>query len=265
MKVFFSYASEDGSLVDQVYRRVVQQYPEIEGWIDKYQIVGGNELIEKIAAGIDDAEKFLIFLSARSIDKPWVRAELRKALMKEFSGVNPEFIIPVKLGPIPKIPPFLESKRYIDLENKTQDEWLKEIHAAITGVPLSPGEDTENNLQVRLIRKPNTQHTAFAVFEARYWAEDIGFELKTNSPIRSQGWGFPAFSGMRQISILEKKEDYLYAVQITNERIVPRSPFVMWVTFDKGVDPRKAITKVNRWDGTGGEPSLRFIDFTSQR
>lgn len=139
------------------------------------------------------------------------------------------------------------------------------VHPAVTGVPLSPGEDTENNLQVRLIRKPNTQHTVFAVFEARYWAEDIGFELKTNSPIRSQGWGFPAFSGMRQISILEKKEDYLYAVQITNERIVPRSPFVMWVTFDEGVDPRKAITKVNRWDGTGGEPSLRFIDFTSQR
>jgi len=32
--------------------------------------------------------KFLIFLSERSIGKPWVKAELKKALMAEIQGVR---------------------------------------------------------------------------------------------------------------------------------------------------------------------------------
>ncbi len=36
--------------------------------------------------------------------------------MAEVEGVKPDFIIPVKLGTVTTFPPFIESKRYIDLE-----------------------------------------------------------------------------------------------------------------------------------------------------
>src|SRR5438105_990717 len=98
MRVFFSHASEDKPVVEQVHRRVADAFPDVKGWLDTYEIVGGNDLVEKIAAGIDEADKFLIFLSQRSIEKPWVKAELRKALMAEIQGVKPEFIVPVKVG-----------------------------------------------------------------------------------------------------------------------------------------------------------------------
>jgi len=76
-------------------------------------------LIDKISEGIGESDKFLISLSERSIEKPWIKAELRNALMDEIAGVKPEFIVPIKLGRSPRAPPFIESKRYIDLATKT--------------------------------------------------------------------------------------------------------------------------------------------------
>ena len=103
-KVFFSHASEDKPLVEQVFLRVQQRFPDIKGWLDKYEILGGDDLIESIHKGIETSDKFLIFLSPNSIDKSWVRTELRKALSDEINGIKPEFIIPVKVGHISQFP-----------------------------------------------------------------------------------------------------------------------------------------------------------------
>jgi hypothetical protein len=88
MKVFFSHASEDKTLVEQVFLRVGQRFPDIKGWLDKYEILGGGDLIETVHAGIEAADRFLIFLSPNSIDKPWVRTELRKALADEWNATK---------------------------------------------------------------------------------------------------------------------------------------------------------------------------------
>ncbi len=40
MKVFFSHASEDKPLVEQVFLRVEKRFPDIKGWLDKYEILG---------------------------------------------------------------------------------------------------------------------------------------------------------------------------------------------------------------------------------
>ena len=168
MNVFFSHASEDKPVVNQVFARVVDAYPDIEGWLDTFEIKGGDDLIDKIAEGIEGADKFLIFLSEKSIGKPWVKAELKKALMAELEEVKPEFIVPVKLGAISKFPAFLESKYYIDLEGQTEEEWLNEIHVAITGKRSAFGLETEDNLQVSLERPEDVPDAIAVVFDARY-------------------------------------------------------------------------------------------------
>ena len=180
MKVFFSYASEDKAIVEQVFLRVNDKFPNISGWLDKYEIFGGDDLIEKINKGIDSSDKFLIFLSSNSIDKSWIRAELRKALMKEINGVDPEFIIPVKLGKISSFPPFLESKYYIDLETKTENEWLEEIYCGITREPKIE-KNSEENLKISFHIAPENPQAAIIVFESIYWAEEVSFIIKTSN------------------------------------------------------------------------------------
>lgn len=50
-------------LVEHIYNKLKKKHPELESWLDKFEIVGGSSLIDKIASGIESSEKFVIFLS----------------------------------------------------------------------------------------------------------------------------------------------------------------------------------------------------------
>lgn len=260
MKVFFSHASEDKAVVEQIYLRVCERFPDVKGWLDKYEIIGGDDLIEKINQGIEDADRFLIFLSPNSIDKPWVQAELRKALMSEIQGVKPEFIVPVKIGAISQFPPFLESKFYVDIEGKTQEEWLQDIHAAITREKKSPDRPADNIVISANIAADNT-NAVVLVFEAQFWAEAIGFKVTVSEDIKSTMWSMSALKGMQQVSISKLEGTREYGIRIYDKVIRPKAPFIMGIEFEEGGDPRQKILGVGQWDGSGGEQSMSFIHF----
>lgn len=68
--VFFSYAHEDREAGETVYAAIAERQPNL--WM-KFEIAGGQSLIEKISGGMDRADRFLVFLSRSSIDEPWVQ------------------------------------------------------------------------------------------------------------------------------------------------------------------------------------------------
>lgn len=255
MKVFFSHAAEDKPVVEQVFSRVAKAFPEVKGWLDTYEITGGDDLIDKLAEGIEDADKFLIFLSETSVQKPWVKAEFRKALMAEIDGIKPEFIIPVKLGAVSKFPPFIESKYYIDLEAQTEQEWLSEIHVAITGLRTGSGPDAEDNLQVVAERTADEPDAMAVVFTARYWAEAISFRLTTTEPILEREYQLlpPQRGGTLNYAIQERET--AYAVALPNHRISPGQRFAMLMKFAPDTDLDAVITRVERWDGSDSTQS----------
>jgi hypothetical protein len=109
-RIFFSHASEGKPLVEAVYSEFVDAHPDHKPWVDRYEIAAGQNLIDKITEGMDRAEKFFIFLSPESVEKPWVKRELHRALMREIDGVDPDFIVPVKIGGLEQVPPFLEQR-----------------------------------------------------------------------------------------------------------------------------------------------------------
>lgn len=260
MRVFFSHASEDKALVEQVFLRVAERFPDIKGWLDKYEILGGDDLIDTIHNGIEGSDKFLIFLSPDSIDKPWVRTELRKAVMDEISGVKPQFIIPIKVGHISQFPPFLESRFYIDIEGKTQEEWLEDIYAAITRTRKATDQPADN-LQIAVQIAADHPQAAIVLFEARFWAEQIGFLVTTTRPIKSTVLIFPTLKGMHQLSVAELTKERQFGIRIHDKTIRPKHPFAIGIEFETTGDPRTFIKSVDRWDGAGGEGSIRFMDF----
>jgi hypothetical protein len=260
VKVFLSHASEDKVLVEQVHLRIVKQFPEIKSWLDKYEILAGDDLIEKIHSGITESNRFIIFLSPNSIDKPWVRTELRKALMDEINGIKPEFIIPIKIGTIPTFPPFLESRFYIDIEKKTEEEWLREFYAAIHR-KKKPLEEPSENLRVTTHIALDNPKAAMVAFEALYWAEPISFRISTKARIKSTIWQLHGLKGMIQISITELKSEKVYSIALPSHTILPKKPFVIGLEFDETDDPREQILEIGKWDGTGGQSSINFMDF----
>ena len=95
-----------------------------------------------------------------------------------------------KAGHISQFPPFLESRFYIDIEMKTEDEWLQDLYAAITRTKRGMVEATEN-LRVSIHIAGDTPNAAMILFESLFWAEPIGFEISTYAEVKSSVWQIP--------------------------------------------------------------------------
>jgi hypothetical protein len=257
-KAFFSYAHEDKETVEIIHAALAAEYPDHAVWIDKYEIVAGESLLEKIAEGIDEAEKFFVFLSNVSIAKPWVKRELRSAIMDEIEGIRPDFVAPVLLEKIGRVPRFLEDKLYIDLPNTTQKEWMAAFDAAITGTPAQSDGVENDNLLVEVERGREGKHVALVHFQPRAWAEEFSFAVETNEDMveladtgpggliemldfgdaTSVGLSLrnPRPSRTKRLSALAAREDVK-----AGERVTFR------VEFPTGIDAMRAIKAAGRW------------------
>ena len=249
---FFCHASEDKPVVEAVYERVLSYSPDLSAWLDKFEILGGESLIERIAAGMDESDKFVIFLSKSSIPKPWVKRELRRAIMREINGVDPDFIIPVLIGDVSGVPAFLEDKKYIDLFQQSENEWLAELVAAIRGErPSLQPESTAENLEVLIRSAAEKPNVAEVIFSTRFWAADLAFWVRTTEDIQgaqvepvtdepAYGFGFPSGKS-------EFREPRRFGIKAPSPQISPGRPMKITLTFADGVRGDQAIAGIDHF------------------
>jgi hypothetical protein len=251
-KVFFCYARQDRATVDAAYAELVAKH---DIWIDRYEIVGGESLIEKISEGIDQADKFFVFLSEVSVKRPWVQSELRSALADEIAGVRPDFVVPVLLGKLSEIPRFLKDKLYIDLSGMTQDEWVAALDAAITGTPARPEVAGSENLDVTIERGAG-DHIALVTFQPRAWAETLSFIVETTEDMVPPYDGPMAItnlldtgSGGGSIGRLDVKYQMTkrIAALAAQSKVEPGGRIAFKLEFPEGVDAVRAIGSAGRW------------------
>lgn len=79
--VFISHASADDGFVTEL-RQALENH-DILVWVDSRELRGGNRLASEIEQAIDDARQVLVVLSQQTVNSPWVRTEVRKALEVE--------------------------------------------------------------------------------------------------------------------------------------------------------------------------------------
>jgi hypothetical protein len=253
---FFSYAGEDQAKVDAVYATLIAHHPQHEPWVAHYEIVAGQSLIAKVSAGIDEAEKFFVFLSEASVNKPWVEAELRSALADEIAGVRPDFVVPVLLERLQDIPRFLKDKLYIDLSEMTQPEWVAAFDAAITGTPGRPEIGGSNNLVVTKERGA-ADHIALVRFKPKAWAERFSFFVETSEDMIEPEQGPGAVSnllhfdgasaaiGLRGVQFQITKR---VAALRSQEDVRPGEQVAFKLEFPKGTDALRTIEAAGRWE-----------------
>jgi len=92
---FLSHSSVDKRLVREV--AVMLHSLGIETWFDEWQMRAGDSVIGKIQEGLASAESIVIFLSSRSLESPWLNAELEAALHEQIASKKYDAIIPVVL------------------------------------------------------------------------------------------------------------------------------------------------------------------------
>lgn len=128
-KVFISHASEDKERFATQFAERLQD-ASIEVWFDKWEMMPGDNLIDKIfGEGIEEADAFIIVLSKNSIAKPWVKEELDAGLIKRIAGKYK--IIPVVIDEC-KVPLPLRATFHVKIHDlNSYDEELESIIAAI--------------------------------------------------------------------------------------------------------------------------------------
>lgn len=135
-KVFICHAGEDKDRFVIEFAKKLREHG-IDAWLDKWEILPGDSLIDKIfEEGLKNADSIIIVLSENSIKKPWVQEELNASMVKRISKGTK--IIPVVIDNC-EIPESLKStlwERITDLS--CYKENMDRIVAAIFGQREKP-------------------------------------------------------------------------------------------------------------------------------
>ena len=95
----------------------------IRCWLDEAEILPGDSLIEKIAAGIFEMDYLLCFISEDSIKSSWVTKEISLALTREIEGRRVR-VVPAMIGSVlhEQLPAAISDKYYLDFRSSAPFE-----------------------------------------------------------------------------------------------------------------------------------------------
>jgi hypothetical protein len=79
--IFISHASSDDGFVKEL--RVALESLKLPVWVDSRNLCGGNKLAPEIERAIEDARQVIVVLSPNTVNSPWVRREIAKAIEVE--------------------------------------------------------------------------------------------------------------------------------------------------------------------------------------
>ncbi|MGH7492396.1 MAG: toll/interleukin-1 receptor domain-containing protein [bacterium] len=76
--IFISHASKDDPFVKEL--RIALESLNLPAWVDSRNLRGGNKLAPEIDKAIEEARQIIVVLSPNTVNSPWVRKEISKAL-----------------------------------------------------------------------------------------------------------------------------------------------------------------------------------------
>lgn len=113
-KVFFSYARADVDHVQKLYERFSRA--GFKPWMDKFDILPGEDWHRQIDLAIQQCDFFLAFLSPQSVNRRGIiQTEFRRAFEKADQMLDSDiYLIPVRLEPC-EVPDNFRSRQWVDL------------------------------------------------------------------------------------------------------------------------------------------------------
>ncbi|GLY85666.1 TIR domain-containing protein [Actinoallomurus iriomotensis] len=138
---FISYNSQDGEIVHEIARRLVQD-KGIFCWLDVWSLVPGRAWQNEIEAAISNCDVMLVALGKHGVGA-WHHEEFRTAIDLFAEKPDERRVIPLLLpgaGPDVNnlIPQFLRRFTYIDLRSGITPHQLDRLAAGIRGEPPGP-------------------------------------------------------------------------------------------------------------------------------
>jgi len=160
---FISYAHEDREIASKLYEDL--RALGAEPWLDKNDLLGGQDWQETIRRAVRECSHFIALLSSNSVSKRgFVQKELRQAIatLEEFPP-GEIFVIPVRLESTEPTHEALKKLHWIDLF-PSYDSGLQQLARSLdlkprtttapTALPSAPHEEQETDRVKRPMLKP---------------------------------------------------------------------------------------------------------------
>lgn len=141
MKIFISHSSQDKWFADKIVALLDQL--GISVWYDKVDLYIGDNLLQKIHAGLNESSRLIVILSHQSIASKWVTEEL-ESFYTDFVLGGKTKIYPLLLEDVWEAAPvFLKKLVYADFCSSAPDALnpagIAEIEKEFRGTPVYEG------------------------------------------------------------------------------------------------------------------------------
>lgn len=111
MRIFISHSHLDSEPVARIATRLQADGHDV--WVDTQRLALGDNILEKIEKGLEDADVLIVIVSQNSQRSQWVQREFSAIALRQISR-RERRIIPVRLDHS-EVPSYLASHLYIDL------------------------------------------------------------------------------------------------------------------------------------------------------
>lgn len=171
-KVFLSYAFDDSALASRIAEAL--QANGVNTWFADWCISAGDSIRQRIDEGLGDCTHFVVLLTPRSIDKPWVRQEMDAGLMRKLSAGS-KFIALRSDLPAGELPPLLQGGLSPSVDPASFDvtQLINDIHGVSRKPALGPAPAA-----VALAKSTDTGFSAAATALAKFFVETTDYARK---------------------------------------------------------------------------------------
>lgn len=164
--IFLSHNYNDKAIVEPIASRLKDAYGEEKIFYDTWTIKPGDNIIDRMNSGIENASYFFYFISKNSLKSKMVDLEWQTALYKKIKE-NIKFI-PIKIDN--SIPPaILLSTLYIDMYNVGFEAGLRQMFDVINNTNSKNIITKFSNIQVILQKYSDSNYDI--TIEAKYFYE----------------------------------------------------------------------------------------------
>ncbi|MGK6308278.1 toll/interleukin-1 receptor domain-containing protein [Variovorax sp. DT-64] len=112
-KVFISHSSIDKQFVRGLAVDLAAKGHQ--PWLDEWQILAGESIVERVGSGVENADLMVVVLSRAAVASKWVENEWQAKYWTEV-GERRVAVIPVVLDDC-EVPTLLRPKRYVDFRH----------------------------------------------------------------------------------------------------------------------------------------------------
>lgn len=134
-KAFLSYSFEDSKMAEKLARSLMAA--GVDTWWAEWEIGSGDSLRQKIDEGLGTCTHFLVLLTPKAIEMPWVKLEMDAGLVKRITG-QAKFI-PIRYDlSTSSLPPLLSGMLSPELDETNFDATVRDLVNDIHGVSHKP-------------------------------------------------------------------------------------------------------------------------------